>query len=60
MDTCIHVFTFLLNLKFQSWYKVKICSTDDLYEILTIDDVKTKIYLILKIAFSSCMFALKS
>ena len=51
----IHVFTSPL-----SWYKVEICSTDDVHEKMTIDDVKIKIYLILKIAFSYCIFALKS
>ena len=60
MHTCTHVFTSpLLYLKFQSWYIVEIYSTDDLYETMTIDDVKIENYLMLKMAFSSCMFALK-
>ena len=53
IHTQIHVFTSPLQYhKFQSQNKVEICSTGDLHEIITIDNVKMKIYLILKIAFS--------
>ena len=51
--------SFIIHPKFQSWYKVDICTTDDLYEIRTIDDVKIKPYLVLKIIFSLPL-ALKS
>ena len=61
---CIHVEEGLLPplyyLKFHWWYKVEICSSDDLYEVMIIDNSKIKIYLILKIVFSSCVFSVKS
>ena len=37
--------------------QVENCSTDDLYEIRTIDDVRKKTYLILKIVFYPSLFA---
>ena len=52
MHTCGREFTSpFWYLKFHSWYKVEICSRDDLDEMMTIVDVKIKIYLILKIVF---------
>ena len=58
MHTCTYIP--LKYLKFQQWYKVEICGTNDLYETMTRDDLKIKTYLVLKIVFSLLYICFKT
>ena len=53
MHTCVYISHLVPQVK--SCYEVEVCSTNGLYEVMTIDYVKIKNDLILRIVFSSCM-----